>query len=439
VQRVIWVVGNEPIGYIKNDARSDPALVIPEAVKAGFILSVIDCNYGQYESATPEWKHMAEMGGGRYLRLFGPGELPQAVVQGLTPYDAKIDELNRQLNATYLPYGKLGVVAWKQQLLLDTMARQSGSNAFVQRVQSKLQPNYDQSSWDFVDATRPQNFELPPGLTRQDLPPALWGLSPLERVAYLRMLDKNRVALRDQIQKVLALRQVWAARFLMIHFLNPGAAAYPNNAQPVAPTDATGYASNEIQDSQPPGRGSTRSNNRTQNQSSRRRSLPNSSGAANHASGTAPDITASNATAPATTTDGTASSAGTSTSDAAPNPVADGATVTGQTQPTGDAAETARLAAVTLSVDAQLPDLTAMQKDDIRFGRELGRQLLEKMTSEERLKVLWMLKVTPSLRRLIVEKKQAVQAASSLKNPAAPKDATTPKRRGYNYRGRVAN
>jgi hypothetical protein len=142
VLRVLYIAGNEeftqgPIGFRETVA----------AAKAkGIVVNTVNCTgYGNWDIG---WQDAAHLGGGKALRI--DQDAKQTYVE--SPYDAKIETLSTELNATYLGYGHRGKVALENQALQDSNSASVGRGSAIARAMSKTSSLYDNRGWDLVDA-----------------------------------------------------------------------------------------------------------------------------------------------------------------------------------------------------------------------------------------------------------------------------------------------
>ena len=78
-----------------------------------------------------------------------------------TPYDDKLVNLNRCINATYLSYGTQGSQFQQRQLAQDNNSLLNyGSNNLASRAIAKCQTNYKNTQWDLVDAIKENAIDL---------------------------------------------------------------------------------------------------------------------------------------------------------------------------------------------------------------------------------------------------------------------------------------
>lgn len=189
--KVIYVLGNEtaqqgPISYVK---------IAPIAPERGVFVNAIYCgNAGGQDT----WQQMAALGGGKYLTIAADG----GSVMIPTPYDARLGELNLELNGTYLAYGARGAAAAANQSAQDSNAMAAGgaySNAA--RAVAKSQALYSNSTWDLVDKSKDPKFKLE-AVPEKELPAAMQKMTPAQRADYLKGKIAERAALQREIGEI---------------------------------------------------------------------------------------------------------------------------------------------------------------------------------------------------------------------------------------------
>lgn len=185
--RLIFVAGNEafnqgPVPYLG---------IIHVAAKKGILVNTIFC--GQHQQGVDLlWKSASKEGRGEYHAIFQDSVSP--VVS--TPYDAKLRELNTQLNATYVPYGPEGRLQYERMLRFDQHAEMLGGRMLCNRLQFKCMSSFFHPDWDYIDACR-EKPELLKNMSDLQLPLLLKGMNEEERSVFFRKKMEQRDLLRD--------------------------------------------------------------------------------------------------------------------------------------------------------------------------------------------------------------------------------------------------
>lgn len=201
--KVIYVIGNETARQGPVDYTSSA----PAAIAKGIIVNAIYCGTTEYETATPTWREMAKLADGQYLEIAGNG----GAVTLQTPFDDDLAKLNTQLNGTYVTYGAAGAMSASNQAIQDANSlRVAGGNNTVvaERAISKASPMYRNGSWDLVDASKAENFDLSK-MKDEDLPEAMRGMTLEQRKAYIQTKADERAQLQAKVQELATQRDVY--------------------------------------------------------------------------------------------------------------------------------------------------------------------------------------------------------------------------------------
>jgi len=204
VYKVIFIAGNEPFtqGPV-NYAESCKA-----AIENGIIVNTIHCGT-ERDGISTKWKDGADLADGKYLVI----DHNRAVVSIEAPQDKEIAKLGVELNKTYIAYGVEGRRGAGRQEAQDanaaTLAPSSG--AVVQRSLAKASANYQNSSWDLVDAAKEKNFEVSK-LKAEELPAEMKKMNVEERKAYIEKNAKERTDLQTKINQLNGEREKYVAQ-----------------------------------------------------------------------------------------------------------------------------------------------------------------------------------------------------------------------------------
>ncbi len=188
--KMIFIAGNEPFTQGKISYKD----AVTNAKEKDVIINTIFC--GNYEQGiNTHWKDGAQLSGGDYMAI----DHNREVVHIRTPYDNIIIQLNNKLNKTYISYGAQGASKMEQQAVQDSNAMEMEEVVAVKRAVSKSSRMYSNSSWDLVDASKEDDFELE-NIKKEQLPPSLQGKSKLEIKAYIAEKNAERIAIQKEIQ-----------------------------------------------------------------------------------------------------------------------------------------------------------------------------------------------------------------------------------------------
>lgn len=188
--KMIFIAGNEPFTQGKVNYEIACAL----AKDKDIVVNTIFCG-AHGEGISTSWRRGAELTGGSYMSI----EQDRKTVYVKTPYDDKIDLLNKSLNKTYLYYGSKGRAYKEKQLAQDSNAETYGKANMAKRAISKSSHVYKNSSWDLVDAIEDDEAVLD-DLKDENLPEEMKTMSKTERKAYIQKQANARQSIQKEIR-----------------------------------------------------------------------------------------------------------------------------------------------------------------------------------------------------------------------------------------------
>jgi hypothetical protein len=206
VYKVIFIAGNEPftqgpVNYV-DSCRA--------AIAKGIIVNTIHCG-SEREGIDGKWQDGAMLADGKYLVI----DQNRAVVSIEAPQDQEIAKLGVDLNKTYLAFGAAGRGGAARQEAQDvnaaTLAPASG--AVVERSLAKASANYQNASWDLVDAAKQNDFDVSK-LKQEELPAAMQKMNAGEQKAYIEKHSAERQQLQAKIKQLNADREKYVAQRL---------------------------------------------------------------------------------------------------------------------------------------------------------------------------------------------------------------------------------
>jgi hypothetical protein len=199
--KMIFIAGNEPFTQGKLNYRD----AVANAKEKDVIVNTIFC--GAYEQGiNTDWKSGAQLTGGEYMAI----DHNREVVHISTPYDDVIIKLNSKLNKTYISYGALGAAKIQQQSVQDDNAMEMEEAVAVKRAVSKSSRLYTNSSWDLVDASKSEDFDLDK-IKKEQLPTELRSKSKTEIASYIDGKKKERNDIQKEIQELNNKREAYIA------------------------------------------------------------------------------------------------------------------------------------------------------------------------------------------------------------------------------------
>jgi len=203
VMKVIYVVGNETAH--QGPAEFDYTKTAPAAIARGIMVNAIYCGDYDYATAHDTWKEFARLADGAYMEIAGQG----GAVTVATPFDKELTELSTKLNTTYIGYGEQRREKLALQAANDrTSVRYSLSSA-ADRAGAKASSQYDNGSWDLVDASkRSKDFDVKK-LKETELPEVMQKMTPEQRVAFVATKSKERDEIAGQIKTISTKRDAY--------------------------------------------------------------------------------------------------------------------------------------------------------------------------------------------------------------------------------------
>ena len=200
--KVIFIAGNEPFTQGSVDARK----ACRDAWGKGIVVNTIHCG-NREEGMSGSWHDGAALAGGKFMVI----NQDRPVVCIAAPQDKRIAELSEELNKTYLGYGKARAEGAARQAEADKDAQsQKASGAPVLRAVSKTGTNYNNASWDLVDAAREKKVD-PAKLEASELPAAMRDLKPEDRAAFVEKAAKERAEIQEKIVALNREREAFVA------------------------------------------------------------------------------------------------------------------------------------------------------------------------------------------------------------------------------------
>ena len=200
--KVIFIAGNED--FLQGNLPFTKACAI--AKQKQVVVNTIYCG-DRMQGLNEHWNLGAECGNGSFTHINSNA----AVDLVATPYDDRLFELNKVLNATYIGYGQLGRESKVKQEEADAQNYELNKPAAAERVIVKGKKSlYTNSQWDLVDAQEadPQFYNK---VAPSALPESIRSKSRAEIKAYIESLASKR----KEIQKELELIQAQREKFIL--------------------------------------------------------------------------------------------------------------------------------------------------------------------------------------------------------------------------------
>ena len=187
--KILIIAGNE--SFAQGDVPYRAA--IREARREGIIVNTIFCG-NRRDGRRLYWSDGARVGGGKYFNIdhnYRRVDIP-------TPYDDEIIALGKQLNKTYLSYGKESVRKAKTANVYkqDANSRALSKTSYVERNLVKSKKQYRSASSDLVSAYA-KDSRILQKISSDRLPDRLHGKS---RQEIKRIIEEKKIK-REKLQK----------------------------------------------------------------------------------------------------------------------------------------------------------------------------------------------------------------------------------------------
>jgi len=199
--RVIFVAGNESAdqGAESHDFR----VAVRAARDRGIIVNALFAG-NREQGVVEHWHEVAQGGQGNFSAI----DPSTSTIQVATPQDARLLQLNAQLNTTYMPYGPRGKDGLANQVAQDGNASRLGVESCSSRIVAKGGALYTNASWDLVDATMSEGFDWK-ALPLADLPKELQSMTREQQVAAVSAMRTKRESIQTEIQRLSAERETF--------------------------------------------------------------------------------------------------------------------------------------------------------------------------------------------------------------------------------------
>ena len=200
--KMIFIAGNEPFTQGKLNYRD----AVTNAREKEIIVNTIFC--GNYQQGiNTDWKKGATLTGGEYMAI----DHNKQIVHINTPYDDVIIKLNSKLNSTYISYGAMGNRKLELQSQQDSNAMELEEAVAVKRAVSKSSGMYKNSSWDLIDASEEDEFDVS-AIKKEALPKALRDKSKAELTSFIGEKKAERTRIQKEIQELNAKREIYISK-----------------------------------------------------------------------------------------------------------------------------------------------------------------------------------------------------------------------------------
>ncbi|UCD59900.1 MAG: VWA domain-containing protein [Flavobacteriaceae bacterium] len=200
--KMIFIAGNEPFTQGKLNYKD----AVTNAREKDIIVNTIFC--GNYQQGiNTDWKKGATLTGGEYMAI----DHNKRIVHIATPYDDVIIKLNSKLNSTYISYGAMGSAKLQLQSKQDDNAMEMEEAVAVKRAVSKSSGMYNNSTWDLIDASEDEEFDVA-SINKEELPKVLRNKSKAELIALISEKKAERKRIQREIKELNAKRESYISK-----------------------------------------------------------------------------------------------------------------------------------------------------------------------------------------------------------------------------------
>ena len=198
--KLIYIAGNE--SFYQGDVNAKDAL--SAARQRGIVVNTIYCG-DPNDSDGRTWQSTLGKGDGDFFFI----NQNEAVVFVPSPYDDRIENLNLELNRTYIPVGRQGASKKANQVAQDVNAAGYSKANLSSRAKFKVSKKYKNASWDLVDAAEAE----PTKILKQKatLPDSLANLTDAALTAKIAYISEARNKLQKEMKDLTAQRDAFVA------------------------------------------------------------------------------------------------------------------------------------------------------------------------------------------------------------------------------------
>lgn len=200
--KVIFIAGNEPF----NQGDKDYKEACKSAINKGIIVNTIYC--GSYEEGVQTfWKDGADLADGKYINI----DSDQQIVHIETPFDDELVQLGQKINETYIAFGYEGKELKQRQKEQDDNASSLSPSVMVERSVTKGSGQYNNSTWDLVDAKKDGSLDLAK-IPKDQLPKEMQSMTLDEQKKFIDKKEKEREEYQNRINELDKQRRDYIAK-----------------------------------------------------------------------------------------------------------------------------------------------------------------------------------------------------------------------------------
>lgn len=198
--KLIYIAGNE--SFLQGNVSAKDALA--NARKKNIVVNTIFCgDPNSHDGKT--WRVALSDKDGDFFSI----NQDETVVFVPSPYDDVIEATNLQLNRTYIPVGQQGAALQMNQVRQDANAASYGKANLSSRAKYKASANYNNASWDLVDAYTEDTDRVLK--EKSTLPDSLSTLSDAALTARITEMKSARALLQASIMDLTKKRDAFVA------------------------------------------------------------------------------------------------------------------------------------------------------------------------------------------------------------------------------------
>ncbi len=209
VYKAVFIAGNESF----DQGDTTVGGLLPQLRSKAVFLNTVFC--GTKYGGQNQWALAAKIADGNAAMIDHNHHLPAMP----TPFDAKMRQLNDEMNATFVWYGKDQGKAKKNQAKQDENAEEMSDHAFAARMSTKIGHLYHHVEYDLVDALMHKHVDLAK-MPEEKMPTELQAKSPSDRMAFMDEMISRRKSVRRRMADLLSQRH----RFLENEYLKKNSA-----------------------------------------------------------------------------------------------------------------------------------------------------------------------------------------------------------------------
>jgi len=199
--KLIFIAGNEP--FTQGPVAFQNAVAL--AKQKGITVNTIHAGNANDQELSG-WKSGAVLAGGDFMTI----DQNLAVAHYQAPQDQRLQQLNAQLNQTYVPYGAEGRKKSERQTAVDTRNNAISSGLGAKRTISKASKLYSNEQWDLVDAVNKGTVDLDK-LDKENMPAPMQKLSKEKQKDYVAKKAQERQDIQQEILNLSKQRESFIA------------------------------------------------------------------------------------------------------------------------------------------------------------------------------------------------------------------------------------